>query len=93
MRYFKRHWNEVRGDAHSDWGTSTWYFEADQDLTVTRQIEIYLSGTVLHYDRQNLHDEFGSLADQPLDASDFGFFAIEQAEFEQTWSSRKPLNR
>ena len=28
MRYFKRHWNEDRGDEHSDWGSATDFFEA-----------------------------------------------------------------
>jgi len=93
MRYFKRYWDDVRGDAHNDWGTSTWYFEADADMIVTRQIEIYAGGTVLHYDRQHIEDEFGGLAEKPLDPDDFAPFGIEQSEFEQVWSSRKPFNR
>jgi len=71
MHYFKRHWDEPRGDTHNDWGTSIWYFEVESDLFVTRQIETYANGTVLHYDRQHVADEFGALADQPLDAADY----------------------
>ena len=93
MHYFKRQWDELRGDEHDDWGTSIWYFETEPDFSVTRQIEVYASGTVLHYDRQHLGDTYGGLSDQPLGADDFAQFAIEQSEFEQVWSSRKPFNR
>jgi hypothetical protein len=30
-RYYKRRWDEVRGDEHNDWGPSTWYFEVGDD--------------------------------------------------------------
>ncbi len=31
-KYYKRKWNEIRGDEYSSWGTSTWYFEVDQKI-------------------------------------------------------------
>jgi len=93
MHYFKRHWDEPRGDKHDDWGTPDWYFETEPDFCVTRQIEIYANGTVLFYDRQHIEDEFGGLAEKALGADDFAPFGIEQSEFEQVWSSRKPFNR
>ena len=87
MQYFKRYWNETRGDEHSGWGTSTWYFETDVDMWPTRQIEVYESGTVLRYDRQRDEDAFGGLSQVALDAKEFAPFAITQAEFEQVWNS------
>jgi len=93
MHYFKRQWDESRGDEHDDWGTSVWYFETEPDLSVTRQIEVYASGTVLHYDRQHIEDSYGGLSEKPLVEDDWTRFAITELEFEQAWSSRKPLNR
>lgn len=86
MHYFKRHWDESRGDGHADWGTSTWYFETDPDMWPTRQIEVYANGRVLRYDRQRVEDEFGRLSQAALDAEEFAPFAIAQSEFEQVWS-------
>ena len=93
MHYFKRQWDELREDDHDDWGISVWYFETEPDFSVTRQIEVYASGTVLHYDRQHLGDTYGGLSDQTLSADDFAQFEIEQSEFEQVWSSQKPFNK
>ena len=87
MFYFKRHWNESRGDAHDDWGVSTWYFETGEDMWPTRLIEVYANGRVSRYDRQLVEDEFGGLSEAALDAAEFAPFAITQSEFEQVWSS------
>ena len=93
MHYFKRHWDERRGDEYDDWGTSTWYFETEPDMWPTRQIEVYANGKVLHYDRQHIEDSFGGLSEAALDATEFAPFAIAQSEFEQVWSSQTPFNR
>ncbi len=93
VQYFKRNWDETRGDAHADWGTSTWYFETEADMWPTRQIEIYANGTVLHYDGEHIEDEYGRLAEAALDAGDFAPFEITQDEFERTWASHTPINR
>lgn len=90
MHYFKRHWDESRGDTHDDWGTSTWYFETEPDMWPTRQIEIYANGRVLRYDSQHIEDEFGGLSEAALDATEFAPFAIAHSEFEQAWSSQTP---
>jgi hypothetical protein len=90
MHYFKRYWDESRGDAHNDWGTSTWYFETESDMWPTRQVEIYANGRVLRYDRQHIEDEFGGLSEAALDATEFAPFAIARSEFEQVWSSQTP---
>lgn len=92
MHYFKRQWDKLLGDEHADWGTSVWYFEIGPDMCVTRQIEVYAKGTVLHYDPQHIEDADGGLCEEVLDADDFASFAISQLEFDQAWSSRRPFN-
>ena len=85
MKYFKRNWNETRGDQYDSWGKSVWFFETDNNGEVLRQIEVYDNGKVLKYDNQNIEDEFGMLADQNLDLTEFNEFAIEKEEFENKW--------
>ncbi len=93
MPYFKRHWDGTRGDSYNDWGSSIWYFETDLDMCVTRQIEVYANGNVLHYDRKHIEDKYGGLSEKPIDADDFAPFVILQSEFEQAWASRRPFNK
>ncbi len=85
MKYFKRNWNETRGDQYDSWGKSVWFFETDINGDVLRQIEAYENGKVLKYDNQNIEDEFGGLADQNLDLIEFEEFSIEKEEFENKW--------
>lgn len=85
MNYYKRNWNETRGDQYDSWGKSIWYFETDNNGEVLRQIEAYENGKVLKYDNQNIEDEFGGLADQNLDLTEFVEFSIEKEEFENKW--------
>jgi len=85
MNYYKRNWNETRGDQYDSWGKSIWYFETDNNGEVLRQIEAYDNGKVLKYDNQNIEDEFGGLADQNLDLTEFVEFSIEKEEFENKW--------
>ncbi len=92
-RYFKRHWDESRGDTYDSWGTSDWLFETDQEGAVNRQIEIYENGTVLKYELDHLQDEFGMLADQNLDIADFLESEISAHEFEESWGKFVAFNR
>jgi hypothetical protein len=85
MNYYKRNWNETRGDQYDSWGKSIWYFETGNNGEVLRQIEAYENGKVLKYDNQNIEDEFGGLADQNLDLTEFVEFSIEKEEFENKW--------
>jgi hypothetical protein len=94
MRYFKYHWNESRGDAHDDWGTPWWYIEVADDGYVERQVEQYASGACLTYDRAYIEDEFGGLAEKPIEPEDWRVLQPFSApEFEAVWSSARPLNR
>jgi len=93
MHYFKREWHERRGDEHNDWGASTWYFETEPNMWPTRQIEVYANGSVLQYDQQHTADAFGGLSEAALDAAEFAPFTITWDEFDQVWSTQKPVNR
>jgi hypothetical protein len=87
-RYFKRGWNELRGDDYGNWGTSTWYFEIGSDNYVTRQIEVYESGKVLKYDESYMEDEYGGLAEKAFESEDleeFEGYIISREEFELAW--------
>lgn len=90
--YFRRRWDESRGDDYDAWGRSLWLFETDDEFWPLRQIEIYDGGQTLFYDRQHLKDRYGGLGDQALDADEFEPFKITRSEFEHEWSARKPLN-
>ena len=86
MRYLKYRWNEDRGDEHSDWGCSWWYFEVGENGYPVRQIEVYDSGIRLRYDHEHLEDEFGGLG--CTNVNEFDRSADEElsaAEFETEW--------
>lgn len=83
--YAKRHWNETRGDQYDSWGTSWWYFEVDSAGWLTRQIEQYASGMLLCYSAEHESDEFGGIAESPLDLSEPEYIAISHQQFESVW--------
>ena len=87
MTYYLRPWDEVRGDQFDVWGTSTWYFEVDSSGNVLRQVEVYRSGMVLKYDEAKRNDEFGGLAQQPIDLMEFKEFSISKVEFDSRWAT------
>lgn len=90
LYYFKRHWDETTGDALTNsWGTSTYFFETDEEGEVLRQIEVYDNGHILRYDKNYVEDEFGGLSEVPLDLTEFDEFKIENIEFEQVWTKDK----
>jgi hypothetical protein len=84
-RYFRRRWNETRGDAHDDWGTSDWWFEVDDNGRVSRQIEVYDTGPTLRYDRNHVADERGELTQAPLPLEEFAPYEIPRNAFESAW--------
>ena len=90
MRYFRRRWNENRGDAHEAWGASWWFFETDDLGNVRRQVEQYDLGPTLRYDSHRQSDEFGGLSPEPLALAEFEPFASDQAEFECAWLNATP---
>ena len=92
-RYFKRLWDEPRGDAYDSWGTSWWYLELDSSGWASRQLEFYANGTILRYDAEHAADDFGRLSDQPLNLVEFAEFEIDAAEFEARWVDGTAHNR
>lgn len=89
-RYFKRKWDETRGDELDFWGKSTWYFEVGTDGYPIKQIELYENGNRLKYHSEKTFDDYGSLGDQALDMDEFKEFEIEKAEFENEWEKSNP---
>lgn len=87
LRYFKRYWNEKRGDEHDQWGNSWWYFEVDPANWVVRQIEKYDRGPVLGYDSNHDIDQHGGLSTGQLERlSEFTLTTFD--EFNEVWSKR-----
>jgi hypothetical protein len=85
INYYKRQWSEVRGGEYDDWGVSDWYFEVDKEGEVFRQIQVYENGNRLKYSEEKLDDDFGGLADQKIELSEFESFRISKEEFEKEW--------
>ena len=86
MRYFKRKWNETRGDQYNDWGYSEWFFETDNEGNPVRHLEKYQNGKILKYSSESLKDAFGFLSDQKLDLIEFKEFEITETEFIENWT-------
>jgi hypothetical protein len=87
MRYYKRRWEEGRGDRFDAWGPAVYFFETDENGAVLRQVEVYANGTVLRYDVGHFEDEYGRLADQPLDRMAMARFLTDETAFERAWPS------
>jgi hypothetical protein len=86
VRYFKRYWDESRGDAYDAWGCSWWYFEADRAGVVARQVEVYDHGPTLRYSRAQPIGPFGFMCDQSLDFAEFVKYEVSATEFESVWN-------
>ncbi len=86
--YFKRTWEESTGDELTDsWGTSTFYFETDQDMNPIRQMQVFENGKILKYDEDNFDDNFGGLADYQFELEEFEEYRISRDEFEKMWET------
>lgn len=55
-RYFKRRWEEDRGDAHSYWGASWWLFVVNEQDWPTCQIGAYDHGPTKRYGPDLIED-------------------------------------
>jgi hypothetical protein len=89
VRYFRRRWNETRGDRHDAWGHSWWHFATDEDGVVRKQVEVYDNGCVLVYDDHHPEDEFGRLSEAPLDLTEFAEFEVDLATFRREAGTRE----
>lgn len=88
--FYRREWDESRGDAYDDWGTSVWYFDVE-DGWACRQVAVYANGNVLKYDEELVGDEYGQLAEKALDAADFEPFIITEAAFDRVWETPRKV--
>lgn len=87
MKYYKRVWEETIGEELTNsWGTSTYYFETDEDGNVVRQVQVFENGNGLKYGENFLQDEYGGLAEKTLDLAEFESHTIDQLEFEKVWA-------
>jgi hypothetical protein len=85
-KYFKRKWDETRGDEYDSWGTSVWYLEVGDDGYPIKQIELYDNGNRLKYHSNKTFDDYGGLGDQAIDLNEFEKFNISKEDFEQEWA-------
>jgi hypothetical protein len=91
--YFKRPWEESRGDEYDSWGTSIYLFEAAPDGTVLKQLQIYEDGHTLKYDESHSEDIYGMLSAHELDLNEFANFSITQKDFEEAWQTSSATNQ
>ena len=82
FQYYRRPWNESRADQCSSWGAVTYHFEVGDEGCPSRHIEVYDSGATLRYGPGHEEDDFGLLAEGPMDPrEEWRTGAITQAEF------------
>ena len=92
-RYFRRQWDELRSSDHASWGAATYFFETNNDLTASRQIEVYDAGQRLLYDAAHSEDEHGFLDDGRIFPEDEWpeLFEITAREFEAEWKKGREV--
>jgi len=85
--FYRRRWDDARGDEFDSWGYSVWYFETDDQGWPVRRVELYDAGRVLRYGPGHGEDRYGSLGQASLYDSDedWSTFEIIAVEFEQVW--------
>jgi hypothetical protein len=88
-RFYRRRWDETRGDEFDGWGHSVWFFETGDDGWPVRQVEVYDAGRILRYGPGHQEDRYGGLGEASLYESgdEWNAFEITEAEFERAWNS------
>ena len=86
-RFYRRRWDESRGDAFDAWGHSVWYFEVDDAGWPVRQVEVYDTGPVLRYGPEHEEDQYGGLGRASLNdpEGDWSQFVVTRDVFERVW--------
>lgn len=91
MPFYRRRWDESRGDEHDDWGPAVYYFWVLHDV-VEQQVELYDSGVMLAYDRYHREDQFGALTGERLDPVEWAPFEIDLVDYQREVDGQ-PMNR
>ena len=87
-RYFRRRWEESRGDAWDSWGRCVYLFEVDSEGRATRQVEEYDHGPTLRYGDGHAEDEHGFLTTEPFEAAEWERFEVSADTFADAWNER-----
>lgn len=94
-RFYRRRWDEPRGDQHNEWGPCVYYFWV-LDGVVEQQVERYTDGTTLAYDRHHPQDVYGFMTTEPLEpVEEWEPFLIDLATYQREVDSgpEGPFNR
>ena len=91
MPFYRRRWDETRGDEHDDWGPAVYYFWV-HDGVLEQQLELYDAGILLAYDRHHTADQYGQMAVESLDPVEWAHHEIDLETY-QAETDRKPFNR
>lgn len=91
MPFYRRRWEEPRGDEYDDWGPAVYYFWV-HDGEIEQQIEVYDSGVMLAYDRHHREDQYGQLSVEPLDEAEWSAFEIDMSTYQREVDGQ-PFNR
>lgn len=93
-RFYRRPWDEPRGDQHDAWGTCVYYFWVLGGV-VEQQVQRYDDGTTLAYDRYHREDEYGFMTTEPLEPTEWEPFSVGLATYQREVESGPmgPLNR
>lgn len=92
MLYYKRYWDESRGDDFDSWGESHWWLEVCPDGSVSKCFHIYQNDIVLLYTKAHDEDEFGMLPEGAIEFDEFKEFKITKSLFESKLSEIEPIN-
>ena len=83
--YYKRLCVEATDTSYpNDWGTCTYYFKANTEGGVEKQLQVFENGRSLRYSVLYPKDNYGQLTAMPLNLTEFEPFKITEHEFLKT---------
>jgi hypothetical protein len=87
-KYYRRGWDESRGDAWDSWGRCVYLFEVGADGRAMRQVEQYEGGPTLRYGEGHEEDEHGFLTSEPFPLAEWAQFEVSGETFAEAWTER-----